>query len=151
MPTLELDDGTAISETVAICRYFDETHPEPPMFGRTAVEKALVDMWVRRIEFPLMSAGGQFLAPRPPAHRRPADPVQGLRRVQHEAYSNAQRWLDRELAGRDFIAGDAFSMADICALSTVDFADWIGLDIDAERTNLTAWHQRIKARPSARA
>src|SRR5258708_20842256 len=60
VPTLELDDGTTISETVAICRYFEETHPEPALFGRTPVEKALVDMWIRRIEFQLMTPVGNF-------------------------------------------------------------------------------------------
>jgi glutathione S-transferase len=151
VPTLLLDDGTAISETVAICRYFEEIQPEPPLFGRSAVEKAHVDMWVRRIEFQLMSPVGNFW--------RHAHPYTAALLTQHkafgesnrEAYSNAQRWLDGELATREFIAGDAFSMADICALSTVDFAHWIGLDIDAERTNLIAWHERIKARPSAAA
>ena len=68
MPTLELDDGTTISETVAICRYFEELQPEPSLFGRTPVEKAQVDMWVRRIEFVLMQPVGQLLAARPSAH-----------------------------------------------------------------------------------
>ena len=152
MPTLELDDGTAISETVAICRYFEETHPEPPLFGRTPVEKALVDMWVRRIEFQLMAPVGNFW--------RHAHPRTAALLTQHKefgesnraAYANAQRWLDRELAdGRPFIAGDALSMADICALSTVDFAHWIGLDLEADVPNLTAWHERMRARPSAAA
>jgi glutathione S-transferase len=68
-----------------------------------------------------------------------------------EIYANAQRWLDRELDGATFIAGSAFSMADICALSTVDFATWIGLPLDPQRENLTAWHARVSARPSASA
>ena len=68
------------------------------------------------------------------------------------AYSGGQKWLDRELAdGRPFIVGETITMADICALSTVDFAHWIGLDIDEDRPHLTAWRQRIKARPSAAA
>jgi len=152
IPTLELDDGTTISETVAICRYFEELHPEPSLFGRTALEKALVDMWVRRIEFQLMQPVGQFWRH---AHPRTA----GLFRQYNDfgesnraAYSNAQRWLDGELAdGRPFIAGENLSMADICALSTVDFAHWIGLDLDPDRPHLSAWRERISARPSASA
>ena len=67
-------------------------------------------------------------------------------------YANAQKWLDGELSdGRPFIAGKDYSMADICALSTVDFAKWIGLPLDEERTHLKAWHERVKARPSSRA
>jgi glutathione S-transferase len=151
VPTLLLDDGTAISETVAICRYFEEIHPEPPLFGRTAAEKADVDMWVRRIEFQLMSPVGNFWRHAHPYTAGLLNQYKDFGESNREAYSSAQRWLDRELAERDFIAGDAFTMADICALSTVDFAHWSGLDIDAERTNLTAWHARIKARPSAAA
>jgi glutathione S-transferase len=152
VPTLELDDGTTISETVAICRYFEELQPEPPMFGRTAFEKAQVDMWVRRVEFQLMQPVGQFWRH---AHPRTAGLLNQYKEFgesNRAAYSNAQRWLDGELAdGRPFIAGETLTMADICALSTVDFAHWIGLDIDADRPHLSAWHERVRSRPSARA
>jgi len=152
VPTLELDDGTTISETVAICRYFEELHPEPPLFGRTPIEKAQVDMWVRRIEFQLMQPVGNFWRH---AHPRTAGLLHQYKEFgesNRAAYSNAQRWLDDELAdGRPFIAGAFLSMADICALSTVDFAHWIGLDLDPERSNLAAWCARMKARPSASA
>ena len=152
VPTLELDDGTTISETVAICRYFEELQPEPSMFGRTALEKAQVDMWVRRVEFQLMMPVGQFWRH---AHPRTAGLLNQYKEFgesNRAAYSNAQRWLDGELAdGRPFIAGESLSMADICALSTVDFAHWIGLDIDADRPHLSAWHERVKSRPSASA
>jgi glutathione S-transferase len=150
VPTLELDDGTMISETVAICRYFEETNPEPPLFGRTAREKALVDMWVRRMEFILMTPVGNYWRH---AHPRTAALITqykdfGASNV--EAWAGAQRWLDRELAaGGPFIAGEAYSMADICALSTVDFAGWIGLPLDPALTSLTTWHERVTARPSA--
>jgi glutathione S-transferase len=152
VPTLELDDGTTISETVSICRYFEETYPEPPMFGRTAVERALVDMWIRRIEFQLMAPVGQYWRH---AHPRTAALLHQYRdfgESNRAAYANAQRWLDGELAdGRAFIAGADLTMADICALSTVDFAHWIGLDLDPDRPHLQAWRERISARPSAAA
>ncbi|MFI4936443.1 MAG: glutathione S-transferase family protein [Caulobacterales bacterium] len=151
VPTLELDDGTAISETVAICRYFEEVHPEPSLFGKTAVEKATVDMWVRRIEFVLMSPVGNYWRHAHPRTAALLTQFKDFGESNKEAYANAQRWLDRELADRPFIAGQAYSMADICALSTVDFADWIGLPLDPERTNLVAWHERVTARPSAAA
>ena len=151
VPTLELDDGTTISETVAICRYFEEIQPEPPLFGSSPFEKATVDMWVRRIEFQLMVPVGQFW--------RHAHPFTAALIAQHkdfgesnrEIYAGAQRWLDRELTDRPFIAGEAFSMADICALSTVDFAAWIGLPLDPALTSLVAWHERVSGRPSAAA
>ena len=149
LPTLELDDGETISETVAICRYLEEIHSEPPLFGRTALEKAHVDMWVRRIEFQLMMPVGGFWRHAHPYTAALLTQFKEYGESNREAYSNAQRWLDRELAGRDFIAGDAYTMADICALSTVDFATWIGLPIDEDRPNLKAWHDRVTARPSS--
>jgi glutathione S-transferase len=152
VPTLELDDGATISETVAICRYFEELHPEPPLFGRTALEKAQVDMWVRRVEFQLMAPVGQYWRHAHPRTAALLTQYKDFGESNRAVYANAQRWLDGELAdGRPFIAGDALSMADICALSTVDFAHWIGLDLDPDRQHLTAWHQRISARPSASA
>ena len=152
VPTLELDDGTTISETVAICRYFEELHPEPALFGRTAVEKALVDMWVRRVEFQLMAPVGNFWRHAHPRTAALLTQYKDFGESNRALYSNGQRWLDGELADdRPFIAGETISMADICALSTVDFAHWIGLDIDADRPHLTAWHERVRARPSAAA
>jgi glutathione S-transferase len=152
VPTLELDDGTTISETVAICRYFEELQPEPPLFGRTALEKAQVDMWVRRVEFVLMQPVGAYWRHAHPRTAALVNQYKDFGESNRETYANAQRWLDRELAdGRPFIAGAQVTMADICALSTVDFAHWIGLPIDEDRPNLSAWHARMRARPSAEA
>lgn len=152
VPTLELDDGTSISETVAICRYFEELHPQPPLFGKTAFEKANVDMWVRRIEFQLMTPVGNYWRHAHPRTAALLTQYKDFGESNKAAYSNAQKWLDGELAdGRPFIAGDAYSMADICALSTVDFATWIGLPLDGDKPHLKAWHDRVTARPSAAA
>ena len=151
-PTLELDDGATISETVAICRYFEEIQPEPSLFGKTALEKALVDMWVRRIEFQLMTPVGNYWRHAHPRTAALLTQYKDFGQSNVVAYSNAQRWLDGELAsGGPFIAGAQYSMADICALSTVDFATWIGLPLDPERTHLIAWHNRVSNRPSASA
>ncbi|MDP2212360.1 glutathione S-transferase family protein [Phenylobacterium sp.] len=151
IPTLELDDGSTISETVAICRYFEETNPEPPLFGRTALEKAHVDMWVRRVEFVLMMPVGNYWRHAHPFTAALLNQFKDFGESNRETYAGAQKWLDRELASRDFIAGHDFTIADICALSAVDFATWIGLEINPEHANLTAWHQRVTARPSASA
>jgi len=151
IPALELDDGTVISETVAICRYFEETNPEPPLFGTTAVEKALVDMWIRRVEFVLMTPVGNFWRHAHPRTAALLTQYKDFGESNREAYANAQRWLNRELEDRDFIAGPTYTMADICALSTVDFATWIGLELDPQHANLKAWHERVTARPSAAA
>ena len=151
IPTLELDDGETLSETVAICRYFEEVQPEPSLFGRTAVEKARVDMWVRRVEFVLMTPVGNYWRHFHPRTAALLTQYKDFGKSNAEAYANAQKWLDRELEGRPFITGDSYSMADICALSTVDFADWIGLPLDPALSNLTAWRARVSARPSASA
>ncbi len=151
VPTLELDDGSHISETVSICRYFEETQADPPMFGRTAKEKALVDMWIRRVEFQVMTPVGGFWRH---AHPRTAALLTQFKEFgesNREAYKGAQRWLDRELEGREWLTGDRYSMADICLLTTIDFAKWIGLPMEDEHTNLTAWHARAAGRPTARA
>ena len=136
---------------MAICRYFEETQPEPPLFGKTALEKAHVDMWVRRIEFVLMSPVGNYWRHAHPYTSKLLTQYKDFGESNREAYANAQKWLDRELACRDFIAGHDYTIADICALSTVDFATWIGLEMDPNYANLAAWHERVSARPSAAA
>ncbi|MDB5481531.1 MAG: glutathione S-transferase [Caulobacteraceae bacterium] len=151
VPTLELDDGETISETVAICRYFEEIQPEPSLFGRTAIEKARVDMWVRRVEFQLMVPVGAYWRHFHPRTAALLTQYKDFGESNVDAYAKGQRWLDGELANGPFITGDAFSIADICALSTVDFAAWIGLPIDPECKNLQAWRERVSARPSASA
>ncbi len=151
IPTLELDDGTCISETVAICRYFEELHPNPPMFGTTAVERALVDQWIRRVEFAVMMPVGQFWRHAHPRTAALLTQYKDFGESNKATYQGAQKYMDRELAGRDFLVGDTPTMADICLLSTVDFAEWIGLPVEDEFERLVAWRARMKARPSANA
>lgn len=151
IPTLELDDGTCISETVAICRYFDESQPDPPMFGTTPVEKALVDMWVRRAEFMVMTPVGNFWRHAHPRTAALLTQFKDFGESNKETYKGAQRFLDRELEGRPWLAGDTYSMADICLLTTVDFAKWIGLPLEPEFETLNAWHRRATERPTSRA
>ena len=151
LPTLELDDGTTISETVAICRYLDEINPEPPMFGTTAVEKALVDQWIRRIEFTVMTPVGMYWRHFHPRTAALLTQFKDFGESNAETYKGAQKYLDRELAGHQFVVGDTYTMADICLLSTVDFAGWIGLPMEPEFEHLKAWHDRVTARPSSAA
>lgn len=151
VPTLELDDGTCISETVSICRYFEATHPTPPLFGTTPVEQALIDMWVRRIEFMVMMPVGNYWRHAHPRTAALLTQYKDFGESNVATYRGAQKWLDRELEGRTFLAGDSYSIADICLLTTVDFAGWIGLPMDESFGNLKAWHDRVSARPSAQA
>lgn len=152
VPVLELDDGQTISESVAICRYLEALHPRPPMFGTSALDQARVDMWVRRIEFQLMVPVGMYW--------RHAHPLTASLLVQNREFGESNRpivgktmaWLDRELSdGRPWIAGDTYGIADIVALTTIDFAGFIGLDAPQEAERLNAWRARASARPSASA
>lgn len=150
-PVLELDDGTTISESVSICRYLEETHPEKPLFGRNALERAQVDMWLRRVEFALMGPIGNFWRHAHPYTAKVVKQFNDFGESNRETTAAAFRWLDRELAGRDFLAGDYFSAADITALCTIDFADFAGLKMPEDAPNLRAWHARVSKRPSAAA
>jgi glutathione S-transferase len=151
VPTLMLDDGTAVSETVAICRYLEETAEGPKLFGSTPLERAEVDMWVRRSEFQLMSPVGLYWRHAHPFTARLLNQYNDFGESNRAAYQTAQAWLDGELSRRDFLAGDFYSMADICALSTIDFATWIGLPMREDLPNLKAWYARVSSRPSAAA
>ena len=150
-PVLELDDGTTISESVSICRYLEETCPDKPLFGRNAVERALVDMWLRRVEFALMGPVGNFWRHAHPYTAKVVKQFNDFGESNREGTEAAFRWLDRELEGRTFLVGDYFSVADITALCTVDFAGFAGLQMPDGTPHLHAWHERVSARPSAAA
>ncbi len=151
LPTLVLKDGTVIAETVSICRYFEETHQEDPLFGSTAIEKAQVDMWIRRVEFVVMGPVGNYWRHAHPFTSKLLTQYKDFGESNRETYMNALKWMDRELAGQLFVAGRRYTMADICLLTTVDFATWIGLEMPSELTNLADWHARVSARASAKA
>ncbi len=151
VPTLELDDGTCIAESVAICRYFDEMQPDPPMFGTTPVEKAQSEMWLRRVELKVWKPVLDFWMYAHPRTAAVLPRYEDFGATSCENYRKAQKWVDDELKGRTWLAGDSYSMADVCLLTSVDFADWIGLPVDPALERLTAWRARATARPSASA
>jgi glutathione S-transferase len=152
VPVLVLDDGTAIAETVAICRYFEELQPAPALFGTGAVGSATVEMWNRRMELGLLLCVAQAFR-----HLHPAMAQLEVPQVPAWGEANKPRaleildFLDRELGGRQYIAGDAFSIADITALVAVDFMKPARIRRPAELKNLERWHQEVSARPSAKA
>ncbi len=150
-PALRLDDGTVIAESVAICRYLEAVHPEPPLFGIGAVEQALIEMWSRRVEMVLMPPVGAIWV-----HTHPFTAALPGRNAEwgesnRPRADDALRFFDTSLEGRMFIAGDRYTIADILLLTTVDFAAFIGIEIAEELNNLRAWHARVTARPSAAA
>lgn len=148
-PTLELDDGRTLSESVAICRYLETLYPEPRMFGRDAFETASIEMWTRRVEFQLMTPVGQYWRHAHPFTAAVVKPQYKDFGLSNEAqYHRALSWLERELSDRAFLAGDAFTIADICAITTVEFAQWVGLETPAACERVQAWRERVSSRPS---
>jgi glutathione S-transferase len=146
VPFLELDDGRVIAETISICRYLDELHPEPPLFGSDAFERAETDMWIRRAETLLGTPVGlawQHDHPLTAALVQQIPAMGAAARVQAAA---ALGWFDSQLQGKAWLAGDRFTMADIALLSIVDFGQWIGIAATDEQAALTSWHARATAR-----
>ena len=150
-PALQLDDGTVIAESVAICRYLEGLHPEPPLFGTSPKEQALIEMWCRRVEMILMPPVGAVWVH---THKFTAA-IPGRNAEWGESnrprVDDAMRYFDASLEGREFLASDAYSIADILLLCTVDFAGFVGMAVPADLTHLQAWHARVSARPSAAA
>lgn len=152
VPALELDDGTVITESIAICRYFEELQPDPSLFGRGALEVARVEMWNRRLEL-------HFLFPVSHVFRNSHPAMKEMEVPQVPAWAEANKprvlefiaLLDRELADRPFVAGDKFTVADITGLVAVDFMKPAKLAVPDELKNLKRWHAEVSARPSAAA
>ncbi len=150
VPVLILDDGTAISETVAICRYFEELQPQPALFGQGAVGRAQVEMWNRRVEFGLFGAVAH-------AFRHLNPKMSHLEVPQVAAWGEANKakvadmlvLLDAELESRPFIAGADYSIADITALVAVDFMKAARVQRPEGLANVARWHGEVSARASA--
>lgn len=152
IPTLVLDDGTVITESIAICRYFEVLRPDPPLFGRGAKEIAEVEMWNRRCEINFMFCVASVFR-----HLHPSMKELEVPQLPEWGEANKPRvaWflelLDGELASCEFIAGNRYSVADITALVTVDFMKPARLAVPDGATNLKRWHAAVSARPSASA
>ena len=151
IPILELDDGTCIAETDAICTYFEAIQPEPPLMGKTPLEKATISMWQRQVEFALMMQVGMCFQHTTGYFKDRMVPVPEFGK---EAGINASKYLtilERRLADTPYIAGDAFSIADITALCAIDFARVVNIRLTPEQTNLARWYQAVSNRASAKA
>lgn len=151
LPVLELDDGTCISESVAICRYFEEVQPDPPLFGVGARERTLVEMWQRRVE--LEFTNRVFLCFQNTSDffkgRIPQVPEFGA--VSKQRAEETLALLDGVLANQRYVAGERFSIADITALVGVDFGRVVKLRPDPGQKNVLRWHAEVSGRPSAKA
>jgi glutathione S-transferase len=158
VPVLRLDDGTTIADILGICRYFEELYPDPPLMGRTAEQKAVIEAWQRRIErdgfYAAMEAfrnstpglKGRAL-PGPESYEQiPALAERGRLRIQHFF-----AWLDARLAENEFVCDPNFTVADITGLVTVDFCSWAKLKPPEHLSHLRRWHAAVSERPSAKA
>ncbi|MGI9510405.1 MAG: glutathione S-transferase family protein [Geminicoccaceae bacterium] len=159
VPALELDDGTCIAESVAICRYIEEIQPDPPLFGRDAKEKALVEMWNRHAEFDGFGSAGLMVRNGAPMFEGRA--VTGVSEGEPQIpalVERGRRVLDRfvndlndHLGNSAFLAGDTFSIADITAFIAIDFSQRAKYELPEGSDNVQRWHGEIAARPSAAA
>ncbi len=153
LPCLELDDGSFVSEITAICEYVEEKHPKPALIGSTPEERANTRMWVRRIDLNIVepmangfryAEGLGLFKSRIRTIPQAADDLKALAREKLE-------WLDGQIAGRDFIAGNDFTLADVLLFAFLEFGATVGQPLDPALENLNAWRERVAARPSIEA
>ncbi len=158
LPTLELDDGSRIDETIAICRYIEETQPEPNLMGRDALEKAQIESWQRHMEFDGLNPTGEMF-------RNSFDPfknrglpglenVQAIPELAARGKAGVERFyerLEQRLSQSAYVAGERYTVADITALCVVDFASFAKMGIPEANTNTKRWHADVSSRPSAKA
>ena len=153
LPCLELDDGTFLSEITVICEYLEEKHPKPSLIGSTPEERANTRMWVRRIDLnivePMANAFryGPGLALFKDRIRTIPHAAEDLKALAAEKLA----WLDGQIAGRDFIAGKNFTLADVLLFAFLEFGASVGQPLDPSLKNLAAWRERVAARPSIEA
>ena len=153
MPTLELDNGTYLSEITAICEYLEDTNPKPALVGSTPEEKAETRMWTRRVDLNIVepltngfrfSQGLRLFQNRIVTVPEAAD---GLKKIAQDRLT----WLDGQMAGRDYLCGKRFTLADILLFCFLDFGGQVGQPLNPDHKNVSAWFERVKARPSAAA
>lgn len=149
VPALVLDDGAVLTESVAICRYIETLHPEPPLFGRSGLEQAFVEMWQRRMEFQLflpVAHAFRHSHPRMAALEQPQFP--DFAAAQRARAVEAMRFLDGELAGRRHVAGADFTIADITAFVALELTPLARIEIPSDLSHLARWRAELAARPS---
>jgi glutathione S-transferase len=158
VPALELDDGSCISEVLAICQYIEEKHPEPALMGGTAEERARVSMWNAKVEQQgLLAMADAFRNAAKGLRDRAVTGSEDYPQIPELAARGRARVLqffnrlDAQLADNRFVAGDSYSMADITAMVLVDFARWIKIETPGDGANLARWYDQVSTRPSAAA
>jgi glutathione S-transferase len=153
MPCLELDNGQYLSEIVPICEYLEDKNPKPALIGTSAEEKAETRMWTRRIDLNIaepmangfrFSQGLQLFQNRMVTVPEAAD---GLKKIAQDRI----KWLDGQMAGKEFVVGKRFTLADVLLYCFLDFGGQVGQPLNPEFKNLGTWFARVKERPSTKA
>lgn len=153
LPSLELDDGRVIAETVAICEYIEDVKPKPALIGESAGDRAETRMWTRRVEWKIVQplADGFRFAEGLPLFksriRTLPEAADGLKAIARDGLA----WLDAQMAGRDTIVPGRLTLADVVLFAFVEFGGSVGQGLDPALKNLGAWFEQMKARPSAKA
>ncbi|MFC0241646.1 glutathione S-transferase family protein [Rhodopseudomonas telluris] len=152
-PTLELDDGSFLSEITAICEYLEEIHPTPPLIGATPKERAECRMWTRRIDLTIcepLANGFRFSEGLKMFKDRVMcipEAAPGLKKIA----ADRLQWMNTQMQGREFVCGSRFTLADLLLFGWIEFGNQVGQPLDPANTVLADWHQRVAARPSAKA
>src|SRR5277367_3289328 len=153
MPALELDDGAVLAEILPICEYLEEIHPAPSLIGSNAEERAMTRMWTRRIDLNIcepMANGfrySQGLALFKDRMVTVPEAADGLKKIAQDRI----KWLDGEMAGKEFVCAKRFTLADVLLFCFLDFGNTVGQPLNPENKNVAAWFARVKERPSAKA
>ena len=151
IPTLKLDDGTCITESIAICRYFEALQPEPSLMGNNPEEIAVIEMWQRRLELLLMINIANTYRHGHPAMAALEDQVKEWSEASRPRVIKMLHWFDKQMQDKEFMCLDKYTIADISALICFDFAKWPKIEIPEECINLKNYYERLNSRPSAKA
>lgn len=151
VPALEMDDGTTITESVAICRYLESLYPEPNMLGRDPKETAIIEMWCRRVEMLLATPLMLTVRHTHPALAALEKQVPEIAESNRKTAERALKMLERRLAEGEFIAADRVTMADVLAATAIDFSRMAKFSVPEEFANVRRWYEAMMERPAAKA
>ena len=151
VPALEMDDGTCITESVAICRYLESVYPEPNMFGRDPKETAVIEMWTRRVEMLVSTPLMLTVRHSHPALAALEKQVPEVAETNRRGAERALKVLERRLGESEFIAADRVTMADILAATAIDFSRMAKFSVPEEFANVRRWYEAMMARDAAKA
>ena len=151
VPMLELDDGTCIAESIAICRYLEGMHPQPVLFGTSPLESAVIEMWQRRVELNFMSEVAGAFRNITGFFKDRETPVKEWGQVCAEKAPQALQMFERQLADNTYLAGEQFSVADITLAVALDFAKQVKVVELPQTPNIDRWYAKVNERPSLQA